>query len=118
MLPVINVNKLERESNVRRGKGKVVCGNFCLYSSICVCSYFSYKRTTKALDNRQHQMENSLAVFEKTVEFLKLSVFHSQFFFFSVLKVHIQHGFSCCFSKYCIIVLKLVAVKSVAETQS
>lgn len=62
-------------------------------------------------------MENSLVVFEKTVEFLKLSVFHSQIFF-SVLEVHIQHRFSCCFSKYCVIVLKPIAVKSVAETQS
>lgn len=62
-------------------------------------------------------MENSLVVFEKTVEFLRLSVIHSHIFF-SVLKVHIQHRFSCYFSKYCVIVLKHVVAKSVAETQS
>lgn len=112
MLLVINANKLERKSNVRRGKARQ-CATSLVFIQAFVCSYFSYKRVAKAFYNTQNQIKNCLVLFKNITDFLKLFVLRSQIFIDCLKKFN---SFSCCIFKYCVTVLKSFAVKSMSET--
>lgn len=79
MLLVINANKFERKSDVRRGKGRQYATSLVFIQAF-VCSYFSYKRAAKAFYNTQNQIKNCLVLLKNITEFRELFALRSQIF--------------------------------------